>query len=188
MSKAVVRGVCGRHRPRTRSDVTLPVHALAGAVRGVGLALGADRCWLYARDPTIATGVALVRWLRAGDVADVPQDLRSWNVEAADLSRRDPLFARALAGAPADVIDDVETADVDLSLERALGHRAFVHLNLHANGSLWGVLQPGMTTRPRPWTSAERSALLDLRPALAPLVVAALRGGSGRPASCRAVG
>jgi hypothetical protein len=168
--------------------VSLPVQALAGAVRGVGLALGTDRCWLYARDPATATGVALVRWVRTDAVPDVPEDLRRWSAEAADLPRRDRLFARALAGAPADVIDDAETADVDLSLEHALGHRAFVHLNLHADGSLWGVLQPGMTTGPRAWTPAERSALLDLRPALAPLLVAALRDGSGRPASCRAVG
>lgn len=170
------------------NDVTLVLDALAGAVRGAGLALGADRCWLYARDPVGATGIALVRWLREDGVQDLPRDLWSWSAEAADLPRRDPLFARALGGAPADVIGDVRDADVDLALERALGHRAFVHLNLHANGSLWGVLQPGMTTRSRAWTAAERSALLALRPALAPLLVAALEGGSARPASRRVVG
>jgi GAF domain-containing protein len=161
---------------------------LAGAVRSVGLALDADRCWLYARDPETATGVALVRWLRTSAVDDVPEDLRAWSVEPPDLRRRDPLFARALDGAPADAVDDVTEADVDLALERALGHRAFVHVNLHAGGSLWGVLQPGMSTRPRAWTPDERAALLALSPAFAALVVAALAGGSGRPPSRRVVG
>src|SRR5215207_3587980 len=153
----------------------LVVHALAGAVRSVGLALGADRCWLYARDPDAATGVALVRWLRTAAVPDVPEDLWGWTAEAADLAGRDPLFARALAGVPADAVDDVLTAHVDVGLERALGHRAFVHLNLHAGAALWGVLQPGMTAEPRAWTPAERAALLALRPGLAPMVVAAVR-------------
>jgi hypothetical protein len=168
--------------------VPLAMEALAGAVRGVGSALGADRCWLYAREPGTATGVALVRWLRAGDVNDVPEDVCRWSAEPPDLGRRDPLFGRALDGVAADVIDDVDAADVDLALERALGHRAFVHLNLHADGQLWGVLQPGMTRRPRAWTADERAGLLALRPALTPLVVAAVRAASGRPASRRVVG
>jgi GAF domain-containing protein len=161
---------------------------LAGAVRSVGLALDADRCWLYARDPETATGVALVRWLQTSAVDDVPEDLRAWSVEPPDLCRRDPLFARALDGAPADAVDDVTEADVDLALERALGHRAFLHVNLHTGGLLWGVLQPGMSTRPRAWTPDERAALVALSPAFAALVVAALGGGSGRPPSRRVVG
>ena len=31
------------------TGAALALDALAGAVRGVGRALGADRCWLYAR-------------------------------------------------------------------------------------------------------------------------------------------
>lgn len=162
--------------------------ALAGAVRSVGLALRADRCWLYARDPATRSGIALVRWLRAEDVADVPEDVRSWSGEAADLPARDPLLRRALAGAPADAVADAATADVDHELERALGHRAFVHLNLHVDGALWGVLQPGMTDAPRTWTDEERAGLLALRPSLALLVVDALEGGGARPASSRLVG
>jgi hypothetical protein len=128
-----------------------------------------------------------VRWLRAGDVGDVPDDLTAWSTEPADLARRDPLFGRALAGVPADMVDDTARADVDRALERALGHRAFVHLNLHVDGALWGVLQPGMTAAPRAWTPAEREAVLTLRPALAALVAATLRGGL-RPPSRREVG
>jgi hypothetical protein len=168
--------------------VSIALEALAGAVRGVGLALGADRCWLYARDPATRSGVALVRWLRAEDVRDLPEDVRVWSTEPAELPARDPLLRRARDGVPADVIGDVAAADVDHELERALGHRAFVHLNLEADGALWGVLQPGMTRAPRAWSGEERAALLALRPALAPLVIAALEGGSGRPASVRLVG
>jgi hypothetical protein len=61
-------------------------------------------------------------------------------------------------------------------------------VNLHAGGSLWGVLQPGMTAGPRAWTPDERAALVALRPAFAELVIAALAGGSGRPPSRRVVG
>jgi GAF domain-containing protein len=168
--------------------VSLPLDALAGAVRGAGLALGADRCWLYARDPATRSGVALVRWLRAQDVHDVPEGVRVWSTEPAELPARDPLLRRALHGVPADAIGDVAAAEVDQELEHALGHRAFVHVNLHVDGALWGVLQPGMTRAPRAWSAEDRGALLALRPALAPLVVAALEGGSGRPASVRLVG
>jgi len=159
----------------------LAMAALAGAVRGVGRALRADRCWLYARDPADGAGIALVRWLRAGDVADVPLGLRDWTIEAPDLSETDPLFARALAGVPADAIGDTRAARVNRGLEDALGHRAFVHLNLHQDGRLVGVLQPGMTGAPRAWTETE--ALIALRPALAALTAAAIRGT--RPASIR---
>jgi len=164
------------------------MEALTGAVCGVGRALGADRCWLYVRDPATGSGIALVRWLRVGDVADVPSGLTAWSTEPADLGRRDPLFGRALEGAPADVVEDTARADVDRAMERALGHRAFVHLNLHLDGELWGVLQPGMTAAPRSWTPGERAELLALRPGLAALVAAALDGGGLRPPSRREVG
>jgi hypothetical protein len=162
----------------------LALAALSGAVRGIGRALAADRCWLYARDPATGAGVALVRWLRADDVPDVPPDVREWTAEAPDLATTDPLFARALAGVAADAIADTHAADVNRALEDALGHRAFVHLNLHHDGALVGVLQPGMARAPRAWTETE--ALLALRPALAALVVAATTGA--RPASLRLTG
>jgi len=145
------------------------LNELAAAVRAVGLAFHADRCWLYARDPAAAQGIALVRWLRSPAVPDVPADLRTWSAEAPDLPATDPLFARALAGEPLDAIADVETAAVNRELERALGHRAFVHVNLHAGGELRGVLQPGMTA-PRDWTAGELAELAALRPSLAALL------------------
>jgi GAF domain-containing protein len=181
------RCVAGRNPPRGYSrpvSESLGVAVLAGAVRAVGKALGADRCWLYARDPEAGAGVALVRWLRAADVTDVPDELREWTREAPDLAQTDPLFARALAGIAADAIADVTTADVHRPLEAALGHRAFVHLNLQHDGRLVGVLQPGMTDAPRIWT--ELDDLIALRPALAALTAAAVK--RGRPAGVRLVG
>jgi hypothetical protein len=162
----------------------LALAALAGAVSGIGRELGADRCWLYVRDPERGEGIALVRWLRSDGVADVPAELHAWTPEAADLAQTDPLFARALAGAAADVVDDTRAAGVNRALEDALGHRAFVHLNLHREGRLVGVLQPGMVGAPRAWT--ETGALVALAPALAELTAAAVRGP--RPASLRLVG
>jgi GAF domain-containing protein len=150
-------------------------------VREVGLGLGADRCWLYARDPQRRAGIALVRWLRAPGVPDVPAELHRWTPEAADLATIDPLFARALAGHPVDVIDDAETGPCNAELERALGHRAFIHLNLHADGVLWGTLQPGMTATARRWTDAERDRLLAMRPRLTRLVAGSPTGSHWRP-------
>jgi GAF domain-containing protein len=167
-----------------RVSESLGVAVLAGAVRAVGQKLGADRCWLYARDPGAGAGVALVRWLRAEDVTDVPAELCAWTPEAPDLAQTDPLFARALAGVGADAIVDTRIADVNRPLEDALGHRAFVHLNLRHDGELVGVLQPGMTVEPRAWH--ELDDLIALRPGLAALTTAAVRGG--RPDGVRLVG
>lgn len=144
--------------------------ALIHAVRDAGLALRADRCWLYARDPATRRGIALVRWLRDEGTADVPADLHDWAPEPDDLAESDPLFARALAGVPLDAVDDAHAAPVNRELEDALGHRAFVHVNLHRDGALVGVLQPGMTRAPRAWTAAERDGLLRRRAALAALL------------------
>ena len=157
--------------------MSLALTALEGAVRAVGEALAADRCWLYGRDPAARCGIALVRWRRDDAVTDLPPELRDWQPEAPGLARTDPLFGRALAGEPLDLVDDISAADVDQELERALGHTAFAHLNLHHGGELWGVLQPGMTGGPRAWTARERDALLALRPGLAPLVAAAVQSG-----------
>lgn len=112
-----------------------------------------------------------MRWLRAPGVRDVPEDIRTWSVEGADLAARDPLFARALAGVELDCVADAS----DNALERALGHRAFIHGNLHVDGRLWGTVQPGMTGAPRAWTERDRSAVLRVRPLLAPLVAALAR-------------
>ncbi len=111
----------------------------------------------------------------------MPEELRRWTPEAADLATIDPLFARALAGHPVDVIDDAETGPCNADLERALGHRAFIHLNLHVDGVLWGTLQPGMTATARRWSEAEQAYLIALRPDLARLVADAVitRAASG---------
>lgn len=140
---------------------------LVGIVESVGASLGADRCWLYARLPDRRRGIALVRWLRHAGVPDVPDDLCRWTDEAPDLPERDPLLARALAGEPLDAVADVTDAAVEPELERALGHRAFVHVNLHVDGVLWGTLQPGMSAEPRTWTAEEQAELLAIRPVVA---------------------
>jgi GAF domain-containing protein len=162
--------------------------ALARIVSAVGLHLSANRCWLYARHPERRRGVAAVRWLRTSEIADLPEDLHQWSYEPSDLPARDPLFAHALAGQAIDVIDDATCGPVDAGLEQALGHRAFVHLNLHARGSLWGTLQPGMTRIPRHWTTGERSFLLDLRPVLAPMLASLVAARGDRLRSQRVIG
>jgi GAF domain-containing protein len=152
--------------------MTAEVSQLVGLAESVGASLGADRCWLYARIPERRRGIALVRWLRHAGVPDVPDDLCHWTDEAPDLPERDPLLARALAGEPLDAVADVADAEVDAELERALGHRSFVHVNLHLDGVLWGTLQPGMTIGPRTWSGRERSQLLAIRPAAAAVLAA----------------
>jgi hypothetical protein len=126
-----------------------------------------------------------VRWLSRPGVPDVPAEVRTWTAEAPDLPARDPLFARALAGVPLDAVDDVEAGGVDADLERALGHRAFLHANLHHHGELWGTLQPGMTDAPRSWTPADRDAVLRVRDDLARRVAALVRERGERLRSLR---
>ena len=140
---------------------------LAGAIRAIGVKLQADRCWLYVRDPARCRGIAAIRWLRHDDTTDVPADLRAWALEAPDLQAIDPLFARALAAVPLDSVDDTTRDGCNQALERALGHRAFLHLNLQLDGVLWGTLQPGMTAAPRHWSERDRAVVLGWRGSLA---------------------
>jgi GAF domain-containing protein len=161
---------------------------LARIVRDVGVELEADRCWVYARDPEWRRGIAAVRWLRSPDVPDVPAELTGWAAEAPDLPAVDPLFARALAGVPLDVVDDALTGACNAALESALGHRAFVHLNLQLDGVLWGTVQPGMTAAPRRWSERDRELLTTLRPALARLVAGLVRSRGDDLRSRRLVG
>ena len=162
--------------------------ALGRIVRDIGIELVADRCWVYARDPELRCGIAAVRWLRSVDVTDVPADIVDWAAETPDLDVVDPLFGRALTGTRLAVVDDVLDGPCNPELERILGHRAFVHLNLHADGVLWGTVQPGMTTAPRRWTERDLALLNGLRPALTRMVRALVRERGDRLRSRLLVG
>jgi GAF domain-containing protein len=186
--EAELAGVC----LLPRYTMTDPAHAgqetLARIVRDVGVELGADRCWVYARHPRRRRGIAVVRWLRSAEVTDVPAELADWADEAPDLPDVDRLFARALAGEPLDVVDDALAGGCNPALERVLGHRAFLHVNLHLEGVLWGTVQPGMTAAPRRWSERDRELLTTLRPALSRMVAELVRSRGERLRSRRLIG
>lgn len=154
--------------------------ALGERVRAFARGLVVDRCFVYLRDPAVRAGRVVVGWRRAVDVADVPDAyFEAWAPEPADGYADDPMFVAALAGHAATYVDDIENAGglVNPEVERRYRHRALVHINLFADGSLWGILQPAMSTVPRSWDGADKARVEAARADMTPLAMAIVRAG-----------
>ena len=89
---------------------------------------------------------------------------------------------------PAAFIADTETdPGVNPEVEAKFNHRGLIHLNLNADGRLWGILEP-MTVAPRAWTAADRAFVLALRERLTPRVRDLLAAGPWPHPCVRLVG
>lgn len=157
-----------------------PEAILNEAVRLVGEALHADRCFLCVRNPATRQSRIAFVWRRDETVPDVRPEHREW-VDETPLPAEDPLYAAALAGRPSVYVNDVEAAPpgvLNRDFEaRTFGHRALVHAHLVENGELWGILQPCVFGQPRTWTDADRFVIETVLPKLAPVVRAFVTGG-----------
>ncbi|WP_310394977.1 GAF domain-containing protein [Hymenobacter sp.] len=156
-----------------------PEARLQRTLEAVGHHLDVDRCFLYVRNPARGRGRIALVWRR--DDA-VPDPRHPWQDDTGTLPHQDPLFRAALAARPSVYVEDVETAGPEI-LNRefehqTFGHRALVHAHIVADQTLWGILQPCVFGRPRPWTAAERAYLGALLPPLQPVVEAYMAGQS----------
>jgi GAF domain-containing protein len=99
------------------------------------------------------------------------------------------MFAAALRGEAAAFIADTEAPEsgVNPEVERKFNHRALVHLNLNADGRLWGILEP-MTTAPRVWSPRDRELCLATRERLTPIARGIVRKGLADRPAARLVG
>lgn len=149
-----------------------PAETLNDIVQTVGLALRADRCFLYVRQPERQRGRIAFCWRKDDTIPDVIQP--DWQPDTTDLPKEDPLFRAAIEGRPSVYVNDVETATPDvLNREfehKTFGHRALIHAHIQQNDQLWGILQPAIFGEPRQWTSDEKSAIETLLPRLHPVI------------------
>lgn len=149
-----------------------PNETLSRVVQTVGMALNADRCFLYVRQPDQQRGRIAFQWRRDDSIPDVIQP--DWQADTTDLPQEDPLFRAAIELRPSVYVDDVEAAGPDvLNLEfeqKTFGHRSLIHAHIHTDGQLWGILQPSMFGQPRHWTEAERVQLEAILPRLQPII------------------
>lgn len=154
------------------TDGHTPDQTLNGVVKAVGTALGADRCFLYVRQPDRQHGRIAFCWRKDDTIPDVIQP--DWQPDTTDLPREDPLIRAGLAMQPSVYVDDVETAGPEVlnqEFERkTFGHRALIHAHIQQDGQLWGILQPCVFMGPRHWTEIEKThveaALTRLQPVI----------------------
>jgi GAF domain-containing protein len=145
----------------------------ARAVALFGQAIGSDRCFLYVRDPHLRLGQIAALWRASELVPDLPEDTyHGFEAEPDHLFTDDPMFKAALTGHPVTAVNDIFASGglVNPEFELSYNHRCLLHINLFAEGQLWGVLQPAMSYEPRAWSKADLAAAEQARLHLAPLL------------------
>jgi hypothetical protein len=146
--------------------------------RDFGMAIAADRCFLYVRHHQSRSGLVAACWLRDETSLDLPEhDYLPFDPEPKFLHTSDPMFVAALHGHPATFVSDVRDADgaVNAAFEEEFNHRALVHINLNDVDGLWAILQPAMNRLPRQWNAADRRLVTAARAHLTPVLAAAMR-------------
>jgi GAF domain-containing protein len=160
-------------------------------VREFGMAIEADRCFLYVRHHPSRSGMVAACWLRNQSTLDLPpHDYEPFDPEPDFLHTSDPMFVAALKGMPATFVTDVRDAagDVNAAFEEEFNHRSLIHINLNDDQGLWGILQPAMNHTPRVWSDRDRVLVETARQVLTPIVAAALRPGPWRHAPHQQIG
>ena len=154
--------------------------AACRVVRDFGMAIDADRCFLYVRHHPTRSGLVAACWLRDEVALDLPpHDYEPFDPEPDFLHTSDPMFVAALKGTPATFVTDVRDAggDVNAAFEEEFNHRSLIHINLNDDQGLWAILQPAMNHHPRVWSDRDRALVDVARHILTPLVARALRQG-----------
>ncbi|WP_420147574.1 GAF domain-containing protein [Spirosoma sp.] len=153
-----------------------PSHTLNQIVEYVGLALQADRCFLYVRQPDRGRGRSAFCWRKNQSIPDKNTIQPDWQADTDELPAEDPLIRAGLAIKPSVYVDDVETASPDVlnrEFERkTFGHRALIHAHIQKDSKLWGILQPCVFGRVRHWTDEEKKQIETILPLLQPVIAA----------------
>lgn len=153
-----------------------PGDTLNQVVEAVGVALQADRCFLYVRQPDQGRGRTAFCWRRHPGIPDKNTIRPDWEPDTDELPAQDPLIRAGLAMKPSVYVDDVETADPQVLNrqfeEETFGHRALIHAHIRQDNKLWGILQPCMFGGPRHWTDEEKTQIEAILPRLQPVIAA----------------
>ncbi|MFD1143539.1 GAF domain-containing protein [Larkinella insperata] len=153
-----------------------PDETLIQVVQTVGMALHADRCFLYVRQPDQGRGRTAFCWRKHEGIPDKNTIQPQWQPDTEQLPQQDPLIRAALAMKPSVFVDDVEKANPQVfnqQFEReTFGHRALIHGHILRDNQLWGILQPCMFGQPRHWTEDEKTHFESILPRLQPVIAA----------------
>lgn len=153
-----------------------PSDTLNRVVECVGMALQADRCFLYVRQPEQERGRTAFCWRKHPGIPDKNTIRPDWEPDTDALPAQDPLIRAGLAMKPSVYVDDVETAGPHVLNrqfeEETFGHRALIHAHIQQDNQLWGILQPCMFGTPRHWTNEEKAQIEAILPRLQPIIAA----------------
>lgn len=153
-----------------------PADTLNQVVECVGMALHADRCFLYVRQPDLGRGRTAFCWRKNEHVPDKNTIQPNWQPDTDALPAEDPLIRAGLAMKPSVYVDDVDTAGPEVLNRKfeqeTFGHRALIHAHIQQDNKLWGILQPCMFGHPRHWTDDEKRQIEAILPRLQPVIAA----------------
>lgn len=151
-----------------------PADTLNQVVECVGMALHADRCFLYVRQPDRGRGRTAFCWRKNQSIPDKNTLQPDWQPDTDTLPAEDPLIRAGLAMKPSVYVDDIETAGpqvLNLQFEQeTFGHRALIHAHIQQDNKLWGILQPCLFGSPRHWTEEEKAQIEAILPILQPVI------------------
>jgi GAF domain-containing protein len=140
------------------------------------VALAADRCFLYLRDPATGRGGTVACW---SSNEQWPDMRGPFEPEMEDLFTIDPMMGIASRDPAALLIGDIETAGpeiLNLEFERNdFGHRALIHAPIYDEGELVGILEPCTFGDPHPWSEEDRVLTAAVQDRLGPIAGAWLR-------------
>ena len=142
------------------------------AMQVVGQHLGADRCFLYVRQPDKERGRIAFCWRKDGEIDQVFQP--DWLPDTTDYPQTSPMNQINLNSREPVYVDDVKTSGPgvlnQVFSQDTYGHRAFIQAPLRQDGKLWGILVPSIFGESHTWTDDEKKAIEAILPRLQPIV------------------
>lgn len=142
------------------------------AMKLIGEHIGADRCFLYVRQPNQERGRIAFCWRKDGEIDQVFQP--DWLPDTTDRPQTDPMNRISLDSKEPVYVDDVKTSGPgvlnQVFSQDTYGHRAFVEAPIRQSGQLWGILVPSIFGESHTWTDDEKSEIEAILPRLQPLI------------------
>ena len=156
-----------------------PDAKLAAFVPLYAAALGAERCIIYCRVPTLRRATTTHAWWSEGDpvyAVTWPSWFSDEWVDEGPPNSEDPLYHEALVNPTPMYIDDIAhdtTGLVNYAFEEpTFKHTGLIHAPIWFEGRCYGILEPSRFGPPRHWDEGDQALTRWAQAQLGPIVAA----------------